>query len=252
MLTCIEVHTAVSTHYTTQRLIEAHRHTDQSPMYRRTDKITQTWSHCCTNTLTRRDTLIHQIDRQTHISAWNTCTHTRTPHAHVHSNKPQHHPSFPAAVAHALLPTPPRGRRCPRGNRGLRSLLKPCWLPRDINSSLAAAGSSKLSAGAGPAPGTDTSALVGRTERASCPLSTLRLPPRLLPAASPQAVQVRGAGEARAWQSGCQGPARRGVDCRSTDSGHWLKPGYAPYLGSSAARLLRAPWGWASQSSLDR
>ena len=29
------------THYTTQRLIEAHRHTDQSPMYRRTDKITQ-------------------------------------------------------------------------------------------------------------------------------------------------------------------------------------------------------------------
>lgn len=31
-----------------------------------------------------------------------------------------------------------RGRRCPRGNRGLRSLLKPCWLPRDINSSLAA------------------------------------------------------------------------------------------------------------------
>ncbi|XP_061293616.1 serine/threonine-protein kinase Sgk2 isoform X2 [Bos javanicus] len=189
MLTCIEVHTAVSTHYTTQRLIEAHRHTDQSPMYRRTDKITQTWSHCCTNTLTRRDTLIHQIDRQTHISAWNTCTHTRTPHTHVHSNKPQHHPSSPAAVAHALLPTPPRGRRCPRGNRGLRSLLKPCWLPRDINSSLAAAGSSKLSAGAGPAPGTDTSALVGRTERASCPLSTLRLPPRLLPAASLQAVQ---------------------------------------------------------------
>ena len=148
----------------------------------------------------------------------------------MHSYKPQHRPGSPAAVAHALLPTPPRGRRCPRGNRGLRSLLKPCWLPRDINRSLAAAWSSKLGAGAGPAPGTDTSALVGRTERASCPLSTLRLPPQLLPAASLQAVQVRGAGEARAWQRGCQGLARRGVSCRSVDSGHWLKPGCALYL----------------------
>ena len=170
----------------------------------------------------------------------------------MHSNKPQHRPGSPAAVAHALLPTPPRGRRCPRGNRGLRSLLKFCWLPRDINSSLAAAGSSELGAGAGPAPGTDTSALVGRTERASCPLSTLQLPPRLLPAASLQAVQVRGAGEARVWQRGCQGQARRDMGCRSVGSGHWLKPGYAPYLGSSAAHLLRAPWGWASRSSLDR
>ncbi|XP_020933823.1 serine/threonine-protein kinase Sgk2 isoform X3 [Sus scrofa] len=34
--------------------------------------------------------------------------------------------------------TPPWGRRCPRGNRGLRSHLKPCWLPRDISSPLAA------------------------------------------------------------------------------------------------------------------
>ncbi|XP_029077984.1 serine/threonine-protein kinase Sgk2 isoform X5 [Monodon monoceros] len=92
----------------------------------------------------------------------------------MHSSKPQRRPGSLAAVAHRLPPTPPRGRRCPRGNRGLRSLLKPRWLPRDINSPLAAAGSSELGARAGPAPGTDTSALVGRTERGSlvhCPSS---------------------------------------------------------------------------------
>ena len=119
----------------------------------------------------------HTYTRQTHGHTFlrETPAHTLlAPHTHTHSNKPLSRPGSPAAVAHPIPPTPPRGRRCPRGNRGLRSLLKPRWLPRDINSPLAAAGSSELGAGGGPAPGTDTSALVGRTERGSlvrCPSS---------------------------------------------------------------------------------
>ncbi|XP_036085286.1 serine/threonine-protein kinase Sgk2 isoform X5 [Rousettus aegyptiacus] len=63
------------------------------------------------------------------------------------------------------------GRRCPRGNRGLRSRLKLCWLLRDINSPLAAAGSFELGPGLHQA---QTLALVERTERGSlvhCPSS---------------------------------------------------------------------------------
>lgn len=96
------------------------------------------------------------LDTQGHIDTPDrqTDTHLCTEHLHTHPHptltciptSPRHRPGSAAAVAHALLPTPPRGRRCPRGNRGLRSLLKLCWLPRDINSSLAAAGSSELGA----------------------------------------------------------------------------------------------------------
>ena len=190
--------------------------------------------------------MIHQIDRQTHISARNTCTHTPIPHSRAFQQAPGIAPALLQLSLTPFYPHPPGGGDVPEGTE-------------DFGPFLSSAGSRVTSTAPSPrpgvpswAPGTDTSALVGRTERASCPLSTLQLPPRLLPAASLQAVQVRGAGEARVWQRGCQGQARRDMGCRSVGSGHWLKPGYAPYLGSSAAHLLRAPWGWASRSSLDR
>lgn len=50
----------------------------------------------------------------------------------------------------------------------------------------------------------------------------------------------------RGLAEGLSGPGQGGVwaVCGSTDTGHWLKPGCTPYLGSSVAHSLRAPQGW--------
>lgn len=79
----------------------------------------------------------------------NTCTHPHTQHTqpashtHTHSNKPQ------SSAGHfcSCCP-PPKGRRCPRRNRGHRSHLKLCWVSHDINSPLTAALQTVLSWGA--------------------------------------------------------------------------------------------------------
>lgn len=122
---------------------------------------------------------------------------------------PKRQQGIPAAVAHPLHP-PSRGRRCPRGNRGLWSHLKRYWIPCDPNSPLLLLGVLSWAPGPGRRQAQTLRPLLGEQREAllspACPPAQLLV----LSEASPQAMQVRGAGEARAWQRGLQGHPRRG------------------------------------------
>lgn len=188
----------------------------------------------------------------------------RTPwstHSHVLTT-PEGLQGSPAAVAY------PPGRRCPRGNRGLRSRLKLCWLLRDINSPLAAAGSFELGPGLHQA---QTLALVGRTERGSlvhCPSSGSSCGFSPQPLLRP--LQVRGAkrpgpgrGAVRGRVVGCLQEHRpRAPGCTPYCAVLQLafsqgSPGLGlskqPGLGDSPvslwvlSQLSRRPWGGASR-----
>lgn len=120
---------------------------------------------------------------------------------------PDPHPSPESLGPSCSCYPAPGGGDVPKGTEVSQAILSPAG---SCMTSTAPRCCREFRAGARPAPGTDTSALVGRTERGSLVRSpssssnccfSRRAPLRL--------VQVRGAGEARAWQRGHRSRHRR-------------------------------------------
>lgn len=209
-------------------------------MYRHTDKIIQTWSHGCTNTLTYRDTLVHQTDRHTD-------THFCTKHLHTHSlphtlTRILTSPSVARALWQLSLtafhPHPPGGGDVPEGTEVFGPFLSPAGSRVTSTAPLLRPGVPSWVPGPGRRQAQTLRPLLGEQREAL--LSTDQ--PLAPTTGSPRGLSSGCAGTwgwgGRGLAEGLSGPGQGGVwaVCGSTDTGHWLKPGRTPYLGSSVAQ----------------